>query len=217
MTASTDLPHKHSRRLAVGAVTLALLAAGATGVALAADSSSSPSTSSTPSPSASGPATKAPQDGPRDGQRGLRHGPGIGGPLGALHGEFVVPDGSGGYQTMLVQHGTVSAVSKTSISVKSADGFTKSYAVPADALVNAERDGLSSIDKGADVTVLAEEKGGTATATRVMDLSRLGDLRGRLGGHGPGRGPGPGTGSGSDSGTGSGTDSGTGSSTGFGV
>lgn len=188
MTANARLPRRHTRRLAAGAVTLALLAAGATGVALAADSgtpSSSPSASSTPAPSASGSATEAPRQGPREGRRGLRgHGAGIGGPMGALHGQFVVPDGDGGYQTVLVQRGTVSSVSKTSITVKSEDGFTKSYAVPADAMVKAQRDGISSIDKGAAVTVLAEDKSGKATATHIMDMSLRRELRG-----GAGRGP----------------------------
>jgi hypothetical protein len=130
--------------------------------------------------------------------------------MGALHGEFVVPDGDGGYQTVLVQRGTVSSVSKTTITVKSEDGFTKSYAVAADTLVNAQRDGITSIDKGADVSILAEQKSGKATATHVMDLSRLGELRGRFGGPGPDK-------TAPDTGSDSGSDSSSGSSTAFGI
>ena len=49
-----------------------------------------------------------------------------------LHGTFVVPKEGGGYQTMQMQHGIVTAVSATSISVKSEDGFTATYVVNAD-------------------------------------------------------------------------------------
>jgi hypothetical protein len=41
---------------------------------------------------------------------------------GALHGDFVASDGNGGYVTKRLQSGTVTAVSSTSISAKSADG-----------------------------------------------------------------------------------------------
>jgi len=45
-------------------------------------------------------------------------------PAGTLHGEVVVPDGNGAYTTVLTQTGVLSAVSDTSITAKSADGFT---------------------------------------------------------------------------------------------
>lgn len=47
-----------------------------------------------------------------------------------LHGEFVVPDGNGGFQTDIVQVGTVTAVSATSITARSDDGFTSTYVIP---------------------------------------------------------------------------------------
>ena len=46
-----------------------------------------------------------------------------------LHGEFVVSDANGGYTTMLTQTGTVTAVSATSITVKSDDGYTQIYMI----------------------------------------------------------------------------------------
>jgi len=45
-----------------------------------------------------------------------------------LHGEFVVRT-KNGFQTAFVHRGEVTAVNPTSITIKSADGFTKSYAV----------------------------------------------------------------------------------------
>ena len=48
----------------------------------------------------------------------------------SLHGEFVVADGHGGYRTELTQTGVVTAISPTSITVRSEDGFSQTYVVP---------------------------------------------------------------------------------------
>ena len=79
--------------------------------------------------------------GPGGGMPGGPGGPGgqhgaIGGPGPAavgstsLHGEFVVPDGAGGYTTVLTQTGTVTAISPTSITVRSEDGYSQTYVIP---------------------------------------------------------------------------------------
>jgi hypothetical protein len=111
-------------------------------------------------------------------------GRGHGGPLGfgggILHGEFVVPKADGTFQTVHVQRGAVTAVSSTSISVKSDDGFSKSYAVNADTLVNAARDGISTIAKDDIVQLQATGTGATPTAVSVVDVTKLGNLRDRL-------------------------------------
>jgi hypothetical protein len=57
------------------------------------------------------------------------HGPGTDSAP-ALHGEFVTPDGSGGYTTVLTQSGTVTAISPTAVTVRSDDGYTQTYVVP---------------------------------------------------------------------------------------
>jgi hypothetical protein len=44
-----------------------------------------------------------------------------------LHGEFVVADDNGGYTTVLIQTGVLTAASDASITAKSADGFTQTY------------------------------------------------------------------------------------------
>jgi hypothetical protein len=103
----------------------------------------------------------------------------------ALHGEFTTrhPDGEG-FRTHAVQTGEVTAVSKSSITVKSEDGFTRTYAVNEDTLVNAGRDGIDSVKTGDSVHVRALMEGDAARAIQVSDITNLQRLRQRWG---PGR------------------------------
>jgi hypothetical protein len=96
---------------------------------------------------------------------------GLGG--GVVHGQVTVPKSGGGYQTLDVQQGTVTAVSSTSISVKSADGYTASYAVSSKTLVDAQAAGIGSVKKGDTVFVTATVSGSTATAANVTDLTAV--------------------------------------------
>ena len=169
-----------SRRFAVlaGVVTLGVLAGA--GVAVAATSSSrrpaAPSASAPPSPSVrpSFPPKgqwhmRAPGGGPFD-----FGGPGaLGGLFGAVHGSAVVPKPGGGYQTIAFQNGKVTAVSGTSVTLHSADGYSHSYRVTSSTLVNAQRDGIGSIKVGNQVIVTATVSGSAATATRIIDVSLL--------------------------------------------
>lgn len=98
---------------------------------------------------------------------------GAGAPFGALHGQFVVPKPGGGYQTVDMQRGKVTAVSTDSITVQSQDGFTKTYQVTSSANVDAQRDGIGSVKTGQQVAVLATVSGTTATAKRIIDFSAL--------------------------------------------
>jgi hypothetical protein len=93
--------------------------------------------------------------------------------FGALHGEFVIGKSGGGYETVDVQNGQVTAVSTTSITLKSADGFTKSYAVTSSTLVDAQRDGIGSVKVGNQASVQATVSGSTATAVSIEDLTLL--------------------------------------------
>jgi hypothetical protein len=74
-----------------------------------------------------------------------------------LHGEFVVADGSGGYATELTQTGIVTAISPTSITVRSEDGFSQTYVVTARA--------QPQVDD--QVVVHATRTGQTATVTNI--------------------------------------------------
>jgi hypothetical protein len=175
------------RNFVAGLATVAVLAAVATGVAMA--STSTPSPSGSPS---SSPGTGTQKNGDTAPERdGLRHkgfgpgGPGmlggIEGPMGALHGQFVVPKQGGGYQTLVVQRGKVTSVSTSSITVKSDDGFSATYAVAADTLVNAARDGIGSVKKGDEVSVLAQQKSGNDAALQIGDFTRWQGMRDRVG------------------------------------
>ena len=84
----------------------------------------------------------------------------------SLHGEFVVADGVGGYTTVLSQSGTVTAVSPTSVTVRSDDGYSQTYVIP-------QPTGPSpAIDDR--VSVRATRTGQTATATSISESDRPG-------------------------------------------
>ena len=163
-------------RVIAAASVVAVLALGATGVALA-DDNGTPNPLE-PSSSADTGDRKRPELG--TGHHGGRHGPGKLG-RGALHGEFVVPDSDGGFQTIVTQRGEATAVSGDEITVRSEDGFTSTYAVTEETLVNSTRDGIEDIEKGEDVHVVATKDGGTATAVRIGDRSARGEMRKRFG------------------------------------
>ncbi|WP_350276251.1 hypothetical protein [Kribbella sp. HUAS MG21] len=151
------LSQKRWRLLGTAAAVLATTTAG--GVAWA-TSNADP----TPSPSAS-PSSPSQEQKPGRGF-GARGGFGLGG---ALHGEYVVPKDGGGYQTVAMQRGEVTAVSKESITVKSEDGYSRTYTLTEDTLVNAARDGIDDVKTGNTVTVTAVVADGKATASSVND------------------------------------------------
>jgi type VI secretion system secreted protein VgrG len=100
----------------------------------------------------------------------------VGGLLGrGLHGSFVVEDPDGGYQTVLSQHGTPTAVSDSSITVRSADGFVATYRLTDESVVMTGPEGADSIAEGADVAVTALKTGSSARAVHVVDLSQVKD------------------------------------------
>ena len=90
-----------------------------------------------------------------------------------MHGTVVVPKSGGGYQTVAFQNGKVTAVSSTSITLRSADGYSHTYQVTSSTMVNAQRDGIGSIKNGNQVMVDATVSGSTTTAVRIVDLSLL--------------------------------------------
>jgi hypothetical protein len=111
---------------------------------------------------------------PNTGKRLVR-----GGPSGAaLHGEFVVPAGDDSFQTLAVQRGEVTAVTAGSITLRSEDGFTRTYAINADTrVVKARGGGITSIAKGSDVHVVAVRQGTRLTAQLVQSSPAPGRRR----------------------------------------
>jgi hypothetical protein len=151
-------PSGWRRWAAIGLI--AGLAVGGAGVAIAA---------SEPSPSPTNPSAPSAPSQPQE--RRLRLGPGWKGWFGALHGEFVVPRAGGGYETVAMQRGEVTGVSESEITVRSEDGFSKTYAVTGETSVNGGRDGIGSVARGDQVSVLATVAGGRYTAVKVVDVA----------------------------------------------
>jgi hypothetical protein len=163
-----------------GVAVVALL--GGAGVAMAA-TSGSPASGTAASPAGGTVATPSPSARPAFPHQGRPGGFGLGfgGPFGAVHGQFVVPKSGGGYQTIDTQRGAVTAVSATSITVKSADGFVKTYQVVSSTNVDAQRDGIATIKTGQQVAVTATVSGSTVTASSILDFNLLPAMHGGSG------------------------------------
>jgi len=167
------------RRLGAIAVLAAVLLVGGIGVAVAQTGGSSTTTSpSTSVPDKGGPKRPGGPGGPGF-ERHFKGGPGpgFGGPKGAIHGEFVAPDGSGGYRTIAMQMGDVTSVSSDSITVKSADNYSRTYSVDENTVVNSGRDGIGNVKNGDQVAVNAVVNGGKAAARSIQDITTLGQIR----------------------------------------
>jgi hypothetical protein len=152
---------------AVGTVGLGGAAAASgglfTGPALA---STTPAASSA-SPSAS------PSSGSSEGRPGPRARAdrlGLGQPL---HGRYVTRDSNGKIHTVDFQVGAVTAVSGSSLTVKSTDNFSATYTVNGDTRVTKDFDNvkITDIAKDSQVRVTAEVNGDTRTARFVMQFT----------------------------------------------
>jgi hypothetical protein len=156
---STDqvAPRRWGWRESVSAVAVAAVIAALGGAAIYAATEGTSHPFGAPH-QLSGPAGAMP--GGPGGQHGAVGSPGQGeiGPQ-SLHAEFVVADGAGGYTTELTQTGTVTAISPTSITVHSLDGFTQTYVIP-----NTAGAPFSVDDQ---VVVHATRAGQTATVTNI--------------------------------------------------
>ena len=183
-------PLKIRKGLLAGAVALTLTGAGVA-FAWAADSPQ-------PSPSQSAPGQENRPAKPDKSQR-PQH----------LHSEGVVKKADGTFQTVLEQRGTVESVSDTSITVKSEDGYSQTYAVNAETKIkqvpapaadgsSATPDGgkrlkptdgtIADIAAGDTVRISGVRNGDQALAERIVE--------------GVGEGPGLGLGRGHDKGHG---------------
>ncbi|HZQ77970.1 MAG TPA: hypothetical protein VFE55_11610 [Acidimicrobiia bacterium] len=192
-----------SRALLAGAVVAGFFIAGL-GVAfattrpahstrlLSAPAAVTPVQATTPNPTTPGQIAPDPNGGPG---RRFGHGGPFGGKLfgfggfghgfgrgGGIHGEMTVkkPDGSG-YETVATQVGEVTAVSPSSITVKSEDGFSRTYSVDENTVVGSGRDGIGSVKSGDTVRIAGVVDGGNAKAAAIMDSTSLGNIAGHWG------------------------------------
>jgi hypothetical protein len=195
-------PLRLRKALLAGVVALALTGAG---TAIAWSATDSPSPSPSPSESAPGKSDKAPgQEKPAKAQR-PQH----------LHSESVVKKADGTFETQLTQQGTVDAVSETSVTVKSEDGFMQSYAVNAETKITKfpapaadgspakDADGkrlrpaevaIGEIAAGESVQVSGVKSGSDATARQIAEGAPTGPGMGMGKGLGLGKGHGHGRG-----------------------
>lgn len=108
------------------------------------------------------------EDRPRGGGGDERLGPmgpglrGLGGLGNVQHGEFSVTGPDGRAVAMLVQRGEVTKASATSVTVRSADDFTATYAVNEDTRL--ARSSAADLSVGEQVLVLARKDGAVAVA-----------------------------------------------------
>lgn len=153
-TETTTHPRKKLRNTAMVTIAGTALAIGGVGAAWAQTSSSTPST---PTQSQAQPAMRA--AGPMG--RGL------------LHSEGVAQKSDGTFETIDTQEGQVTAVSSSSITVKSSDNFLKTYSVNDQTSVNAGRDGIASVKSGDTVHLAAVVSGGNDNAVDIADTTNL--------------------------------------------
>jgi hypothetical protein len=183
-------PRRRPRLAGLAAVAVIALAGGG-GIAYVATHSGTPvrtvassgsAQSPAPSPSPSKPSEhEHGQGGFGFGRFGGIGGLGMAGHGGVVHGQFTVPKSGGGYQTIDVQSGTVTAVSSSSITVKSADGYSQTYAVSSSTEVNAQAAGIGTVKVGHTVGVMATASGKTATAASIIDFTSIRSSRGSFG------------------------------------
>jgi len=100
-------------------------------------------------------------------------GPGFGPGFGAIHGEFTTRQPDGTFRTVATQTGEATAVSQDEITVKSEDGFSRTYVVDEETFVGAGRDGIGDVKTGDEVHVMAVVDDGTAKARRLTDATNL--------------------------------------------
>jgi len=177
-------PMRARKALLAGAVALALTG---TGTALAWSATGTP----TPSPSQTAPGkdTAPGQQDKRDKKAQRPQ---------ALHGEGVVKNADGTFQTVLEQRGTVESVSDSAITVKSEDGYSQTYAVNADTRITMfptgddgkrlkPTDGTTAdIAAGDTVRISGTKDGDKAAAKRIVKGAGDGPGLGLGRGHGLG-------------------------------
>jgi hypothetical protein len=82
----------------------------------------------------------------------------------ALHGEFVVADGTGGFNAVITQTGRVTAISPTSVTARSEDGYIQTYVIAASSPGAAATPPFAVND---DVTIRATRTGQVASVTTI--------------------------------------------------
>jgi hypothetical protein len=146
--------------LVAGAAALAMAGIGG-GIAFAADSGPTTTTPTSPGATPSAPSSPHAHHGVRRSQGGAME-----------HGELTVRTKTGD-RVIDVQRGQVSAVSATSVTVRSTDGFTATYTVGSASKVRVRKNAstIANVHTGDNVAVAATKSGNTNTLRRLTDAS----------------------------------------------
>ena len=154
--------------LAASIATAGILAIGVTAVA-SADPSPSPSKSPGASADAEVKKDKRDKHG-RPGGRFLKH---------ALHGEFVVGTPGGETRVEVIQRGEITEVDTNAktLTMKSVDGFTRTYTVTDDTKIRSqgEEEKFTDLKAGERAMVVAEKTGSTYTAKVIRGVREAKD------------------------------------------
>ena len=172
---------KTKPKVLIAAVAMFAVVGGATaaGLAYADPTPPAPTPSSTPTGQAqpTQPDTKQPGT-KKDGTKQTRKKNAKKALLGrALHGEATLPGGkknAGSTRVVVFQRGTVAKVSTTAVEVKSADGYTATYAVGPQVRVRTgargakQQGAIGDVRSGGVVRLLATKDGQTLSAKRIV-------------------------------------------------
>ena len=145
--------------------TMIIGAAAAVAVALTGGIGATIASADTPSPTPSVSPTTSPSTGSKDKadkkHRSLQ--------ARALHGEVTLAGKK--HRVVDFQRGAVEKVSGTSLTVRSADGFTATYVVDAQTKVRKDKTEaqIADVEVGDKVRVVAPQDGSTSTAKRIVD------------------------------------------------
>jgi hypothetical protein len=168
------------RALTISIATAALVVVG--GAVVAGAVAAAPDGNGTPTPVT--PGEKVP--GPMMPNGNRAH---MAGPMQAVHGEYTVPNGNGGYQTEEMQRGSITAVNGSTFTVKSEDGYTHDWVTDANTRMGGEKrmrmmpqnnNGTTQVPAptntdaalttGQNVMVMGTKDGDTFHAVRVMPM-----------------------------------------------
>jgi hypothetical protein len=148
-----------TKTMIIGAAAVAVALTGGIGATIASADTPSPAPSASPSTS---PSTGAKDKDKADKKhRSLQ--------ARALHGEVTLAGKK--HRVVDFQRGAVEKVSGTSLTVRSADGFTATYVVDGQTKVRKDKAEaqIADVEVGDKVRVVAPQDGSTSTAKRIVD------------------------------------------------
>lgn len=153
------------------ATAVAWVAAGAIGATVLTGVASAGSFAPAAAPSGASASTAAADTAAGQARRGMMRD--------VLHGTLTLKNGTG-TTVVDVQRGEVTAASATSVTVKSTDGFTATYAIGEDTVVRRDRSTVGGADLVVGDNAMVRSTGGTADVVRALSPEAAAKLQERL-------------------------------------